>query len=47
MSFVKWIKWYYFEVPQCSHIPGEWRMRECGMGKIRHCVKCGVCLDLI
>ncbi len=32
---------------RCIHEPGPWFMRECGMGKIWYCKKCGICLDLI
>lgn len=43
----KWLKWWFFETRRCEHIAGNWTMRDCGMGKARHCIKCGKCLDLI
>ena len=47
MSFIQWAKWWFWDARRCNHEPGEWRMINFGMGKARHCKKCGKCLDLI
>jgi len=46
-NFFGWLKWLFWDSRRCEHEPGEWRMREMGMGKIRHCKKCGKCTNLI
>lgn len=47
MAFVKWLKWLLWDTLRCTHDPGPWRMRECGMGKVQYCTKCGKCIGLI
>jgi hypothetical protein len=42
-----WLKWFFWESVICKHEPGEWQMRDLGMGKVKHCIKCGKCLELI
>lgn len=32
---------------RCEHQPGNWQMRDMGLGKARHCTKCGKCTDLV
>ncbi len=44
---IKWFKWRFFEVRKCEHDKGEWSKINAGMGKIRHCTKCGKCLEII
>ena len=46
-AIVGWLYWYFYEARVCDHEPSEWIFRDCGMGKIRYCRKCGKTLDLI
>lgn len=32
---------------RCDHQPGDWQMRDMGLGKARYCTKCGKCTDLL
>ena len=47
MAFLEWIKWFFWDCRKCNHEAGEWKHIEAGMRKIRHCKKCGKCVDLI
>ena len=42
-----WLKWWFIETKRCKHEPGNWVMREGGMGKAQYCTKCNKCLKLI
>jgi hypothetical protein len=44
---LKWLKWWFWDARRCEHEPGEWKMIEMGCRKIKHCTKCGKCVDLI
>lgn len=44
---ISWLYWFFWTTRRCKHVPSEWRMREAGMGKIKHCKLCGKCTDLI
>jgi len=48
MSLLRWLYWFFWESRIYKHKPGDWKMRNFGVGgEIRHCVKCGKCVDLI
>lgn len=49
VRFVKgsWPYWFFITARLCDHEPGEWKFINLGMGKIRHCKKCGKMLDII
>jgi len=44
---LSWLKWWLWDSRRCQHVPGEWTMRDFGMGKSQHCKKCGKCMGLI
>lgn len=44
---IDWLKWFLWESRRCQHDSSRWTMRDLGMGKARHCTKCGKCLELI
>lgn len=46
-GLIAWLIWFCWESRRCKHQDSTWRMREYGMGKMRHCNKCGKCLELI
>jgi hypothetical protein len=46
-SFFAWLKWWFIETRRCEHDSGKWHMINYGMGKARHCGKCGKCLEII
>lgn len=47
MSIILWLKWWFWDTQRCQHQPGPWTIRDAGMGKARHCTKCGKCLDIV
>lgn len=42
-----WLIWFFWTSRRCKHEPGEWRMRDAGMGKVQYCKRCGKCTGLI
>lgn len=46
-SFLGWLKWFFYDSRRCEHVPGGWKMLHFGMQKIKHCKKCGKCLEII
>lgn len=47
LSVFGYLKWLLWTARLCQHEPGDWRMRDWGMGKIRYCRKCGKCVGII
>lgn len=46
-GWLDWLRWWFIETKKCQHVPGEWRMRDTGMGKFQACTKCGKVLKTI
>lgn len=44
---MNWLIWFFWTSRKCKHEAGKWQMRDVGMGKVRWCIKCGKCVDLI
>ncbi len=44
---MSWLKWYFWDSRRCEHVPGDWAMIDLGRHKIKHCIKCGRCVDFI
>ena len=47
LSVYKWLYWWFVTTKKCDHESGEWKMKDFGMGKVRHCKKCGKCLEIL
>ena len=47
MTFIRWLKWWFWETRRCSHERDSGKLIDMGMSKAWHCRKCGKCLEML
>lgn len=47
MSFLRWLKWWFWETRRCDHERGDGMLVNLGLNKAWHCRKCGKCMEFV